>query len=114
MLRDKRLLKSKFKRISRDSRKALTYLDYKARVNFARKRQNFSSEELIEEKKELATEALEAISEVITTLSEENEYNPVTVLGVPMSEEIINSLIGLLFMLGSAVLSKSLNIDLPF
>ena len=114
LLRDNRLFKTKFIGISRDNRKALTYLEYKARANLEKKGTDFSNDELIEEKKVLATEAIEAISDVITTLTEENEYNPVKILGVTMSDEIINSLVALGFMLLFAVLNKNLGLDNPF
>jgi hypothetical protein len=114
LLRDNRLFKTKFIGISKDIRKALTYLDFKARTNCSKKGQDFCKGDLIEEKRAIASEALEAISEVITTLTDENEYNPVTILGITMSEEIMNTLIALGFMFTFAVLNKVLDLDNPF
>lgn len=93
--------------MSRDVRKALNYLDIKAR-------RKVGESELIEEKQKLATEALEAINDVITTLQDEKEYSPVTILGVTMTEELINTLVSLLFMVGFTVMNKVLGLNNPF
>jgi len=62
----------------------------------------------------MSTDALEAISDVITTLQDEDAYNPVTVLGVVMSQEIITSIVSLFGMVGFACLNKMMNIDNAF
>ena len=68
ILRDTRLMKTEFKGVSRDIRKALYYLDVKAKRNLAKNGDVNDEDDLIEEKVKLSQKALDAVSEVITTL----------------------------------------------
>jgi hypothetical protein len=47
-------------------------------------------------------------------LQDEKTYNPVTVLGVAMNDEIINSLVALLVMILFASINKGMGISNPF
>ena len=120
ILRDSRIIKIKFKGVSRDVRKALFYLNVKAKHNLAKEKDDRDRNEeeyeddIIEEKEKLSQKALDAVTEVITTLQEEKEYNPVTILGIAMSDEIINSLFSVLGVCGFACLNAGLGLDNPF
>ena len=69
---------------------------------------------LVEEKKEMCETALETILDVVTTLQEENELIPVTILGATMSNEIISTIAGVLFMITFSCINKLMGLSNPF
>jgi hypothetical protein len=58
--------------------------------------------------------ALETISDVVTTLQEENELIPVSIFGTTMSNEIISTMAGILFMVVFSCVNKLMGLSNPF
>jgi hypothetical protein len=112
ILRDSRVLKHDFDGVSREIRIAMIYLNGQAKVNMSKNEEKHES--LIDAKRYLCEKALRTVTEVSETLSDEDQYNPVMVLGFKMEPPIISALVGVLVLAAFAALNKKLGLENPF